>query len=141
MKINKLVYKIFTVSLFSFIGWSCNGNPEVPVKEEAIIPPIKESVYDETGCLYTSYTNLVMAGYQGWFAAVGDDSGRGWYHYQGNCGFVPGCSTIDMWPDTTEYEKTYITPFKYSDNSGAYLYSPYDESSVDIHFKWMKDYG
>lgn len=143
MKINKLVYKIFTVSLFSFIGGSCNSsNPIVPVKEEVIIPPpIKETVYDETGCLYTSYTNLVMAGYQGWFAAVGDDSGRGWYHYKGDCGFVPGCSTIDMWPDTTEYEKTYISPFKYSDNSGAYLYSPYDESSVDLHFKWMKDYG
>ena len=143
MKINKLVYKIFTIILFPFIGCSCNSsNSEVPVKEEVVIPPpIKETVYDETGCLYTSYTNLVMAGYQGWFAAVGDDSGRGWYHYKGDCGFVPGCSSIDMWPDMTEYEKTYITPFKYSDNSGAYLYSPYDESSVDLHFKWMKDYG
>ncbi|MGF1587523.1 MAG: hypothetical protein ACFCUM_19585 [Bacteroidales bacterium] len=28
---------------------------------------IEEIVYDETGCLYTSYTGLVMAGYQGWF--------------------------------------------------------------------------
>jgi hypothetical protein len=143
MKINKLVYKIFTVILFPFIVCSCNSsNPEVPIKDEVVIPPpIKETVYDETGCLYTSYTNLVMAGYQGWFAAAGDDSGRGWYHYKGNCGFVPGCSSIDMWPDTTEYEKTYISPFKYSDNSDAYLYSPYDESSVDLHFKWMKDYG
>jgi hypothetical protein len=32
-------------------------------------PPTTDTVYDETGCLYTSYKNLVMAGYQGWFAA------------------------------------------------------------------------
>lgn len=58
----------------------------------------EEIVYDETGCLYTSYNNLVMAGYQGWFAAEGDESKRGWYHYQnGSCGgFKPGCSAVDF---------------------------------------------
>ena len=79
-----------------------------------------------------------MAGYQGWFAAEGDDSDRGWYHYKNNScgGFTPGCSSIDMWPDMTEYNKKYISPFKYSDGSSAYLYSPYDEESVDLHFKY-----
>jgi hypothetical protein len=106
-------------------------------------PEIKEAVYDETGCLYTSYENLVMAGYQGWFAAEGDGSERGWYHYQnGSCGgFFPGCASIDFWPDMSEYTKKYKSPFKYSDDTDAYLYSPYDEESVDLHFKWMKDYG
>jgi hypothetical protein len=47
-----------------------------------------EAVYDETGCLYTAYKNLVMAGYQGWFAAEGDDSDRGWYHYRNTCGLL-----------------------------------------------------
>src|SRR5690349_2783700 len=67
-------------------------------------PEVKEAVYDETGCLYTSYKGLVMAGYQGWFAAAGDASERGWYHYQnGRCGgFFPGCAAIDFWPDMTE---------------------------------------
>ena len=104
-------------------------------------PAVNEIVYDETGCLYTSYTNLVMAGYQGWFAAEGDGSDRGWYHYRSSCGFEPGCTTVDFWPDMAEYSKKYITPFKYADGSPAYLYSPYDEESVDLHFKWMKDYG
>ena len=36
----------------------------------------KPVVYDETGCLYTSYNGLLMAGYQGWFAAQGDASER-----------------------------------------------------------------
>jgi len=127
------------------MGWSCNNNDSNnPIEEEEveiITPPVEEIVYDETGCLFTSYTNLVMAGYQGWFAAQGDESNRGWYHYKNNCGFVPGCSSIDMWPDMTEYDKKYITPFKYVDGSSAYLYSPYDESSIDLHFKWMKEHG
>lgn len=106
-------------------------------------PPVQEVVYDETGCLYTSYNKLVMAGYQGWFAAQGDASERGWYHYQnGQCGgFMPGCSAVDFWPDMTEYTKTYKSPFQFADGKDAYLYSPYDEESVDLHFKWMKDYG
>lgn len=106
-------------------------------------PPVQEKVYDETGCQYTSYNNLVMAGYQGWFAAEGDGSERGWYHLQnGSCGgFMPGCSTVDFYPDMREYTKKYKTPFKYPDGSDVYMYSPYDEESVDLHFKWMQDYG
>ena len=90
---------------------------------------------------YKSYKGLVMAGYQGWFAAEGDESNRGWYHYGGR-GFRPGGTiSIDFWPDMTEYTKKYVTPFKLKDGSDAYLYSAYDEESVDLHFKWMKEYG
>jgi len=82
-----------------------------------------------------------MAGYQGWHAAEGDDSNRGWYHYQKNGRFSPGSTNVDLWPDMTEYKVKYETPFKYPDGSNAYLYSPYDESTVDLHLHWMKDYG
>lgn len=117
-----------------------NGTEPGPEPPE---PPVEEIVYDETGCLYTSYDKLVMAGYQGWFAAEGDASERGWYHLQnGSCGgFFPGCSTVDFWPDMKEYTKTYKTAFKYPDGSDVYMYSPYDEETIDLHFKWMKDYG
>ena len=86
---------------------------------------------------YDSYQGLVMAGYQGWFAAVGDESNRGWYHY----GFRDDNATIDFWPDMTEYTKKYVAPFKMPDGSNAYLFSSYDEESVDLHFRWMKEYG
>ena len=100
-----------------------------------------DKVYNETGCLFTSYKGLVMAGYQGWFTAEGDGAERGWHHYEKNGKFEPGMNTIDFWPDVSEYVKQYKTSFKYADGSDAFVYSPYDEESVDLHFKWMKDYG
>lgn len=127
LKINKV---ILAASLF--FGCVESNQSDEPLTEYGNM----DSVF-----MYHSYENLVMAGYQGWFAAEGDESNRGWYHYKASCGFKPGCSTIDFWPDMTEYTKKYVSPFKHADGSDAYLYSPYDEESVDLHFKWMKEYG
>jgi hypothetical protein len=90
---------------------------------------------------FKSYKGLVMAGYQGWFNAPGDGAGRGWNHYLSHGKFEPGSTNIDIWPDVSEYKKTYKTPFKHADGSDAYLYSSYDASSTDLHFKWMQQYG
>lgn len=146
-------FKFLPLLLFLFLfNISCSGGDDT-VNDDQTIEPIDDNtpddnnnddiVYDETGVLYKSYTNLVMAGYQGWFAAQGDDSQRGWYHYQNpRCGgFTQSCSSIDMWPDMSEYTEKYITPYKNADGSDTFLYSPYDESSVDLHFKWMKEHG
>jgi len=48
-----------------------------------------------------------MAGYQGWFRAEGTGSGAKNFSY-GNV----DRTGIDMWPDVSEYEKTYETPVK-----------------------------
>lgn len=135
-------YKSLIFIIVSAIIMSINCSNEVEQKpvDEPVVKP-EEKVYDETGCLYKSYTGLVMAGYQGWFTAEGDGAERGWHHYEKNGRFEPGMNTIDFWPDVTEYTKTYKTSFKYADGSDAYVYSPYDAESVDLHFKWMKDYG
>ncbi len=90
---------------------------------------------------YNSYKGLVMAGYQGWFNAPDDGAGRGWYHYQGRQGFKPGSTNVDLWPDVSEYPKLYDSPFKFDDGTIAQLPSPYDYSTVDTHFRWMKEYG
>jgi hypothetical protein len=90
---------------------------------------------------FTSYKGLVMAGYQGWFNTPEDGAGRGWNHYQWKNGFEPGSVKVDMWPDISEYKKTYKTPFKLADSSSARVFSSYDASTVDQHFKWMQQYG
>lgn len=91
--------------------------------------------------MYNSYKGLVMAGYQGWFNTPDDGAGRGWYHYKGKDGFRPGSACVDMWPEVSEYEKTYKSSFVYADGSPAYLPSSYDSTTVDTHFRWMQEYG
>ena len=90
---------------------------------------------------YPSYKGLVMAGYQGWFRAPGDGSGRGWGHYGRADKFDYQNNTIDFWPDVSEYEKTYETSFKYPDGKAAEVFSSADNSTTELHFKWMKEYG
>lgn len=80
---------------------------------------------------YPSYKGLVMAGYQGWFSAPKDGK---MYPEENKI-------HIDMWPDVSEYEKTYPTGLKLADGSTARFFSSNDKSTVDLHFKWMQQYG
>jgi hypothetical protein len=83
-----------------------------------------------------------MCGYQGWFTAPADGSRRGWSHYGTGKGvFAPGQCTIDFWPEMSEYKKQYPTSFRHADGTTATIYSPHDASSVELHFKWMRDAG
>ncbi|MFC1766330.1 glycoside hydrolase family 71/99-like protein [Planctomycetota bacterium] len=90
---------------------------------------------------YPSYEGLVMAGYQGWFRTPGDGSGRGWQHFGRGKGFADGQCTIDIWPDVSDYKKTYETSFKHQDGTPARVFSSLDASTTDLHFQWMRDYG
>lgn len=80
---------------------------------------------------YPSYNGLVMAGYQGWFRAPKDGV---MYPDENKI-------RIDMWPDVTEYEKTYPTGLKLADGNIASFFSSDEKSTVELHFKWMKQYG
>ncbi|MBX3240844.1 MAG: hypothetical protein KIT80_15170 [Chitinophagaceae bacterium] len=77
-----------------------------------------------------------MLGYQGWFRAAGDGSTEKNYAYGNENG-----SGIDMWPDVSEYEKTYETPFTLANGKKARFFSSVDKSTTDLHFKWMQQYG
>ncbi|MDP4238848.1 MAG: glycoside hydrolase family 71/99-like protein [Bacteroidota bacterium] len=90
---------------------------------------------------YNSYANLVMAGYQGWFNTTDDGLQRGWRHLGGYDGFRPGSCNIDIWPDVSEYAKTYKTNFRFANGSVARVFSSADRSTIDTHFRWMKEYG
>jgi hypothetical protein len=91
--------------------------------------------------IYPSYKGLIMSGYQGWFRADGDEADQGWGHFGRGGKFDVDNNTIDIWPDVSEYEKTYETKFKHADGTKARVFSSLDESTTDLHFKWMKEYG
>lgn len=85
----------------------------------------------------------VLTGYQGWFRAEGDGAGMGFYHYERRGKFEPGFSTIDIWPDLSEYDEDerYDTAFRHADGGVAQVFSSVHPKTVNRHFKWMKDYG
>ena len=56
-------------------------------------------------------------------------------------GFKTGATCLDFWPDMSEYTKTYNTPLKLKDGSTAQMFSSADPETIDLHFKWMKQYG
>lgn len=89
---------------------------------------------------FTSYNKLIMTGYQGWFNTPEDGAERGWVHYPKYGKFEQGFTSVDMWPDVSEYEVTYQTPFFKQDGGNARVFSSYDSSSVKLHFKWMREY-
>jgi hypothetical protein len=81
----------------------------------------------------------VTVGYQGWFACKGDGSPfNGWWHQS------PSSSgqSIKSWPDMREYTKTYATQYaNLGDGQPATLFSDFDQSTVDVQFLWMQQYG
>lgn len=80
---------------------------------------------------YPTYKGLIMAGYQGWF-----DAPKNGVMYPDE-----NKIRIDMWPDVSEYEVTYPTGLKLADGSTARFFSSRDKSTIDLHFRWMQQYG
>ena len=110
-------------------------------KEVVMSDPATKTTESMNRVRFKSIKNLVMAGYQGWFNTPEDGAGLGWKHFEKEKEFKPGKCTIDLWPDVSEYEKTYETAFKLPDETPAKVFSSYDASTTDLHFKWMKQYG
>jgi hypothetical protein len=115
----------------SFIGWALIAGSSLLAGPGVF----SQSRHGKT-TLYPTYEGLVMAGYQGWFRAEGDGSGGKRFVYGDE-----DRSGIDAWPDVSEYEKTYETPFSLPDGKKARFFSSLDKSTIDLHFKWMQEYG
>src|SRR3569833_1506921 len=90
---------------------------------------------------FPSYEGRVMCGYQGWFRAPDDGQDEGWGHYTAHGKFDSEHVHLDFWPDVSEYQKTYPTALTNADGSVARVFSSADQSTTDLHFQWMRDYG
>ncbi|WOO39670.1 glycoside hydrolase family 71/99-like protein [Rubellicoccus peritrichatus] len=117
-------------------------------EEEASLHGVASSMRPYTGIHVpgvstTTLKGKVMCGYQGWFAAKGDGSGRGWVHFGPGGHFAPGECTIDLWPDMSEMDldEKYPTSFRHQDGKTAYVFSSYNWKTVMRHFRWMQEHG
>jgi hypothetical protein len=116
---------------------------EPPTREQAIADMRPYAGDSVAGTDATTLHGKIMCGYQGWFAADGDGSGKGWAHYQRRGRFEPGSCNIDLWPDVSELsdDEKFSTPFRHADGSAAYVYSAHKPQTVLRHFRWMREYG
>ncbi|MDB5151777.1 MAG: xylosidase [Mucilaginibacter sp.] len=104
------------------------------------VPAFAQRKHSKTS-IFPNYNGLVMAGYQGWFRGAADGSNEGWGHYALSGKVDSAHIHTDLWPDVSEYKKTYPTTIKNADGTPARLFSSWDASTTDLHFKWMKEYG
>jgi hypothetical protein len=93
----------------------------------------------------STLNNKILAGYQGWFNAPGDDSGGGWVHWSRSSADIgPGLYTVEMWPDVSEFDAEELFPaphVRLVDGSTGQLFSSRTLKTVERHFKWMKENG
>jgi hypothetical protein len=87
----------------------------------------------------------VMCGYQGWFSAEGDGSGRGWGHWTKNRSrpFDAANAKVDLWPDLREAgdDEKFATALAHADGRNAAVFSSFRKATVLRHVQWMRDYG
>ena len=67
-----------------------------PTREAVIAAMAAYGGESSAGIDRTTLAGKLICGYQGWFAAAGDGSGRGWRHYPHRGQFRPGSCTIDQ---------------------------------------------
>src|SRR3954454_13261356 len=77
-----------------------------PTREQALAVLHPYQGESAAGVDRSTLTGKVMCGYQGWFTAPGDGSGKGWSHLASRGKFAPGSCCIDLWPDVSELSDT-----------------------------------
>src|SRR6267143_5806041 len=86
----------------------------------------------------------VLLGYQGWFRCpAGGASGTNWSHWTSSGAPTAASISIDMYPDTREFEsgEACAIPNMTVGGAPAYLFSAGNSKTVARHFRWMRDYG
>lgn len=96
-------------------------------------------------CQASDIVGTTVVGYQGWFGAPNDGSPiiNKWLHWA-RWGEEPrpGHVTFELYPDVREYQKLYQTHLGNLNNGQpAKLFSSWDDSTIDLHFKWMQQYN
>ncbi len=79
----------------------------------------------------------VVAGYQGWFGCPGDAGVAGMMHWRDAKG-----ATVEMLPDLTELPRSDRCAMPGSNGApGPSVYSGANPAVIDLHFRWMQQYG
>ncbi len=87
--------------------------------------------------------NKTTAGYQAWFHAS-EDPDHGWGHWSHISAPDVGNVHPEMFPDFREYPDECLFEGRftgYPDGRPVKFYQGHDPRTIDVHFRWMKEYG
>ena len=128
-----------------------NANSNITESEtDNIITDINIEINDNNDNKVDASTikGKVICGYQGWFGTPDDGyPERGWMHWNGSKPSNKNGKqsvSFEMFPDLWEYNPEHLFPIAFDDlpdGRPAALFSSYREETVDLHFKWMQEYG
>jgi hypothetical protein len=136
-RFNVMIMAAVIAAVCSCSKKSNNPNPDPPVTPIDSIDHTPSPVGDVVG--------KVVVGYQGWFAAIGDGSpiDRYWHWAQTwEQQPSPTNKAIVAWPYMNDYTNKFPTKFgDLGNGQPATLFSSFSDQTIDVQFKWMKDYG
>lgn len=112
--------------------------------ETGTLTPENEPITSTTASSYSEFTGKSVAGYQAWFVAGTPTSG--WVHWNHKTSGAPGPGTMsfEVCPDITEYPDEILKPTNFAlmgNGSPLKLFSSSSKEVIDVHFRWMKEYG
>ena len=134
---------VLAISALGFVAASLAAQIPGPESDQPWLRPYTGPTRADIDA--TTLDGKVLCGYQGWFNTPGDGTDFGFVHWgQGLDRPGGGRFTVDMWPDTSEYDPRDLCDvpgLRMPDGSPARLYSAFKKGPVLLHFKWMRQYG
>lgn len=92
-----------------------------------------------------NFKELVLAGYQGWFATPANNIIEKWHHWcKRDEPKRGGFTSFEIYPDLSQYQRGDLYQTGYADLHGggkSFLYDSDRDGVVDLHFQWMKEHG
>ena len=121
---------------------------DIYIKEISIeigtLTPENEPAPTTVTSAYSEFIGKSVAGYQVWFVAGSLTSG--WTHWNTRTSGAPGPNTshFEVCPDISEYPDEVLKPTNLAPMGNGTPFKLFTSSTkevIDIHLKWMKDYG
>lgn len=112
--------------------------------ETGTLSPETETVPATTPSAYSEFIGKTVAGYQAWFVAGSLTSGWVHWNFKTNGAPGPGTMSFEVCPDITEYPDEVLKPTNFAlmgNGKPLKLFSSTSKEVIDIHFRWMREYG
>jgi Fibronectin type III domain len=90
------------------------------------------------------FTDMVFAGYQGWFGTSCDSEFPFWSHWRAGAAPAPGNVTFELYPDVRDYAAGDLCATglaNLGNGSPDMLFASGRDGVIDKHFRWMQTYG